>query len=273
MQIKSTVTGSPEVNIGAGALELKYGGNTVALTADVDSLQQGTNTVTLNATAGVTVTGTGAVTINGPGGKVSLAAAKSTFEFGSGIVEINSVGVYVNTTFNVQDKFLVTGTKVEANQPFYATAGWGNAARERVSLLPSPTANASKFLRVKAYESDVEWGTSGSAVAWADVSGKPTTFPPIIGPATTDAAAGDHGHAYSSLTGLPTLGTAAAADIGTGSGNVAAGNHNHSSTYSALGHTHTSASITDGITGAFTAATLGTATFTNGILTFLTEAM
>jgi len=45
-----------------------------------------------------------------------------------------------------------------------------------------------------------------------------------------------HTHAYSSLSGLPTLGDAAAKNTGTGSGDVAAGNHNHDSAYAAASY-------------------------------------
>jgi hypothetical protein len=214
MQIKSTVTGSPEVNIGAGAVEVKCGGNIVAVTPTVVSLQQGSQTITLNASAGVTVTGSGNVTVNGSAGRVVLSSSQTKLEFGSSYMQIDSVGIYLNTTINVQDRFIVTATKVEANQPFYATSGWGNAARERMSLLPSATGNQGKFLRVNAGATDVEWGDTGASVSWGSVSDKPSTFPP-------------ESHAYSSHTGLPTLGNSASRNVGTGSGDVAYGDHTH----------------------------------------------
>jgi hypothetical protein len=50
-----------------------------------------------------------------------------------------------------------------------------------------------------------------------------------------DHSGGDGGQiAYSGLSGLPTLGNAAAKDVGTGSTQVAAGDHNHSAVYQAL---------------------------------------
>ena len=48
------------------------------------------------------------------------------------------------------------------------------------------------------------------ALAWADVTGKPTTFPPEIGTTATKAAAGNHNHA---VVEDAASGLAAAADI------------------------------------------------------------
>ena len=51
------------------------------------------------------------------------------------------------------------------------------------------------------------------AIAFSEVTGKPTT---VAGYGITDSFDG----AYSSLTGSPTLGTAAALDVGTGANNI-----------------------------------------------------
>ena len=54
---------------------------------------------------------------------------------------------------------------------------------------------------------------SDGAIAFSEVTGKPTT---VAGYGITDSFDG----AYSSLTGSPTLGTAAALDVGTGANNI-----------------------------------------------------
>jgi hypothetical protein len=68
----------------------------------------------------------------------------------------------------------------------------------------------------------------GASIPWTDISGKPSTFAPsahthpasdVTGLATV-ATSG----AYADLTGLPTLGGAAALNVGTTAGTVAAGN-------------------------------------------------
>jgi len=61
----------------------------------------------------------------------------------------------------------------------------------------------STFLR-----GDKTWATpagGGGSTAWADITGKPATFPPDV-----------HTHAYADITGKPTLGTAAARNIHVG---------------------------------------------------------
>lgn len=55
---------------------------------------------------------------------------------------------------------------------------------------------------------------SGGTVAWADVTGKPTTFPPVIGTTATTALAGDTVIPAASTTAPAAL--AAAAAVGTG---------------------------------------------------------
>ena len=54
---------------------------------------------------------------------------------------------------------------------------------------------------------------SDGAITFSEVTGKPTT---VAGYGITDSFDG----AYSSLTGSPTLGTAAALDVGTGANNI-----------------------------------------------------
>lgn len=43
-------------------------------------------------------------------------------------------------------------------------------------------------------------GGEPGPVAWADVTGKPTTFAPIVGTTATTAAAGNHTHAAAVVT-------------------------------------------------------------------------
>lgn len=50
----------------------------------------------------------------------------------------------------------------------------------------------------------------GGSTAWADVTGKPTTFPPTVGTSATTAAAGNHNHA---ITADAASGLAAAANL------------------------------------------------------------
>ena len=44
----------------------------------------------------------------------------------------------------------------------------------------------------------------GGAVAWADITGKPATFPPVIGTTATTAKAGNYVPAWSEITSKPT---------------------------------------------------------------------
>jgi len=52
--------------------------------------------------------------------------------------------------------------------------------------------------------------TGGGAVSWADVTGKPATFPPTTGTTAATAAPGNHNHA---VTADAASGLAAAANI------------------------------------------------------------
>jgi len=68
-------------------------------------------------------------------------------------------------------------------------------------------------------------GSGGSSsVAWADITGKPTTFAPIIGTTSTTAKAGNYIPTYTEVTGKPTT---FAPTIGTTTTTAAAGNHIH----------------------------------------------
>lgn len=62
---------------------------------------------------------------------------------------------------------------------------------------------------------------------WAEVTGKPTTFAPIIGTTATTAKAGDYVPAWGDVTGKPTTFTPT---IGATATTAAAGNHNHAVT-------------------------------------------
>lgn len=67
-------------------------------------------------------------------------------------------------------------------------------------------------------------GGSEGSVAWADITGKPTTFAPIIGTTSTTAKAGNYVPTYAEVTGKPTT---FAPTIGTTATTAAAGNHTH----------------------------------------------
>lgn len=47
-------------------------------------------------------------------------------------------------------------------------------------------------------------GGSGGAVAWADITGKPATFPPTIGTTATTAKAGNYAPSWTEVTSKPT---------------------------------------------------------------------
>ncbi len=59
-----------------------------------------------------------------------------------------------------------------------------------------------------------EWltsgGSGGGSSAWADITGKPTTFAPTIGTTATTAKAGDYAPTWAEVTGKPTTFTPAA---------------------------------------------------------------
>lgn len=46
-------------------------------------------------------------------------------------------------------------------------------------------------------------GGGGGAVAWADITGKPATFPPTIGTTATTAKAGNYVPSWTEVTGKP----------------------------------------------------------------------
>lgn len=50
----------------------------------------------------------------------------------------------------------------------------------------------------------IEGGGGAGTVAWADVTGKPSTFTPTIGTTATTAKAGDYAPAWGDVTGKPT---------------------------------------------------------------------
>lgn len=64
-----------------------------------------------------------------------------------------------------------------------------------------------------------------ASVAWADVTGKPSTFAPTIGTTATTAKAGNYAPAWADVTGKPAT---FAPTIGTTAATAAAGNHTHS---------------------------------------------
>jgi hypothetical protein len=77
-------------------------------------------------------------------------------------------------------------------------------------------------------------GATVAATALANLGGAPSAQGVTNGN-SHDHSGGDGAQiAYSGLSGLPTLGNAAAKDVGTGSTQVATGDHNHSAVYQAL---------------------------------------
>jgi molybdopterin-binding protein len=112
---------------------------------------------------------------------------------------------------------------------------------------------------------------SGGAPTWSSVTGKPSTFPPVIGSGAGDAVAGNDARLHVAATvtgnGISITGQAISLSIGTGSTQVAAGDHTHpdildgaviayTETVVALGTVVSSATI------AITAGTVITATLT-----------
>ena len=90
---------------------------------------------------------------------------------------------------------------------------------------------------------------NGTALAYGDVGAASSahdhdsTYAPLAKGVTNgdshDHSGGDGAQiAYASLSGTPTLGTAAAADLGTGADDAAYGNHNHSGVYAESSHAH-----------------------------------
>ena len=76
-------------------------------------------------------------------------------------------------------------------------------------LIASDTGVVKKGNGTDAY-ADLDDIGALQALAWADVTGKPTAFPPEIGTTATKAAAGNHNHA---VVEDAASGLAAAADI------------------------------------------------------------
>jgi len=69
--------------------------------------------------------------------------------------------------------------------------------------LPEPTTRTDAYLKAIA-----EKGLSGGEsvpTAWADIAGKPSTFPPTIGTTATTAKAGNYVPAWTELTGKPAV--------------------------------------------------------------------
>lgn len=88
----------------------------------------------------------------------------------------------------------------------------------KISELTSGTVQATDELAVN--QGGASKKVTASAVAslttWTSLSGKPAMFPPET-----------HTHDYNDLTNKPTLGDAAALNVGTTAGTVAAGDHTH----------------------------------------------
>lgn len=116
----------------------------------------------------------------------------------------------------------------------------------------------------KEVATQIDAAAGGGTVAWADVTGKPSTFPPVIGTTATTAKAGNYTPAWDDVTGKPAV-IAAGADaaaartaIGAGTSNLTIGTT--ASTAAAGNHTHTAAAVTA------TAIAPGTATNVQDIL-------
>lgn len=56
----------------------------------------------------------------------------------------------------------------------------------------------------KEVKDQIESASGGGGVDWADVTGKPATFPPVIGTTATTAKAGNYTPAWGDVTGKPT---------------------------------------------------------------------
>lgn len=55
----------------------------------------------------------------------------------------------------------------------------------------------------KEVKDQIESASGGGGVDWADVTGKPATFPPVIGTTATTAKAGNYAPAWGDVTGKP----------------------------------------------------------------------
>ena len=116
----------------------------------------------------------------------------------------------------------------------------GTPTMPKISELDSGTVQATDELPVNqgGANKKVTAGAVSDLKTWDNLASKPATFPPAthnhdasysaIGhDHDSDYAALVHSHAYGDLTDLPTLGDAAALDVGTTAGTVAAGDHTH----------------------------------------------
>lgn len=90
------------------------------------------------------------------------------------------------------------------------------AAGTNVSLVYNDTANT---LTINAS------GGGGGSTAWADITGKPTTFDPTIGTTSTTAKAGDYAPTWTEVTSKPAV-IAAGADAATARSAIGAGTSN-----------------------------------------------
>lgn len=103
-------------------------------------------------------------------------------------------------------------------------------------------------------------GGGGGSTAWADITGKPTTFDPTIGTTSTTAKAGDYAPTWSEVTSKPAV-IAAGADAATARGAIGAGTSSlaiGTTSTTAMAGNKTAADLggivtnVAGITGAFT---------------------
>lgn len=77
--------------------------------------------------------------------------------------------------------------------------------------VPKPsTAAASELARAQTVYIDGLPTGGGTAPAWAEVTGKPATFPPTVGTTATTAKAGNYVPAWADVSGKPTTFTPAA---------------------------------------------------------------
>ena len=99
----------------------------------------------------------------------------------------------------------------------------------KISELDSGTVQATDELPVNqgGASKKVTAGAVADLKTWDNLASKPATFPPATHNHDSDYAAIVHSHAYGDLTDLPTLGDAAALDVGTAAGTVATGDHTH----------------------------------------------
>jgi parallel beta-helix repeat protein len=194
------------------------GAATVQINATGVGVVNGSNSVTVGA-SGVTITG-GQLTITGGGKTITMASGNLLLS--GATVEMGDV--LVNTSLNVNNILLADSTQVVASKPIYLNGGFGQPLIAQNALL-SPTGQSGKFIRSNG--TNWEWASvSSGGAAWGAITGT-LSAQTDLNAALGNKSNTDHNHLYGNLANLPTLGTAAAKNVGTGAADVAPGNHTH----------------------------------------------